>query len=72
MGGIQLNEIEILSDKDWITNYLKATIARQIWGNLGFYKVNSRTDQVLKNAQQLISNDQLIFQSLKFIKREDK
>lgn len=72
MQGIQLNEIEILSDKDWITNYLKATIARQIWGNLGFYKVNSRTDQVLKNAQQLISNDQLIFQSLKFIKREDK
>jgi len=72
MQGIQLNEMEIFSDKNWITNYLKATIARQIWGNLGFYKVNSRTDQVLKNAQQLISNDQLIFQSLKFIKREDK
>ncbi len=66
--GIQINETEINSDKMWVINYLKATIARQLWGNLGFYKVNSKTDMVLKNAQQLISNDQLVIQSLKSAK----
>lgn len=63
--GIQINENELNSDKLWIKNYLKATISRQIWGNLGFYKVNSQTDRVLKNAQQLISNEILVSQSLK-------
>ncbi|MCA0445207.1 MAG: S41 family peptidase [Bacteroidetes bacterium] len=40
-------------DEDWKKNYLSALIARQIWGDKGFYTVNLKTDKVLKTALDL-------------------
>lgn len=70
--GITKKDQDIELDKAWIKNYLKATIARQLWGNLGFYKVNSKIDQVLKSAQQLITNENLITESLSSEKMKRK
>lgn len=40
-------------DEDWKKNYLSALIARQIWGDKGFYTVNLKSDKVLKTALDL-------------------
>ena len=50
-----LNEIAIESatDKSYLKNMLKATIARSIFGNSGFYPIAYEDDKQIKKAVTL-------------------
>src|ERR1035437_2785160 len=54
--GVKLNAKEELASKPLINNLLKASIARQIWGNDGFYPVLNEEDKGILKSLKLFGN----------------
>src|ERR1051326_284178 len=51
--GVKSNQREAAISKAVIKNLLKASIARQIWGNDGFYPILNQDDKVISRAVEL-------------------
>jgi carboxyl-terminal processing protease len=51
--GVKPNPREAEISKTLITNFLKASIARQIWGNDGFYPILNEGDKVILKSLEL-------------------
>jgi carboxyl-terminal processing protease len=51
--GVKPNYIDLQENRDAFDIYLKAYIARRVWGNEGFYPVYNETNEVLQQAIKL-------------------
>lgn len=51
--GVKLPQSIRKEDEDWKKSYLSALVARQIWGDAGFYLMNLKSDKVVKTAIDL-------------------
>ncbi|MBN8705721.1 MAG: S41 family peptidase [Bacteroidetes bacterium] len=51
--GVKLPKVVSVEDQGWKKNYLSALVARQLWGDTGFYRVNLKSDKVLITALEL-------------------
>lgn len=54
--GVKRNAREEEISKNLIRNLLKAGIARQVWGNEGFYPIMNRDDKAIVKALEVISS----------------
>ena len=52
--GVVFNDEEFEKSKNALSIYLKAFIARNIWGNEGFYPIFNEKDEIIKKAITLI------------------
>lgn len=48
--GVKRNEVQIKKSEALIKNYLKASIARNIWNDEGFYPIYNKDDKALEKA----------------------
>ncbi len=54
--GVKSNPKEVETSKGLIKNLLKASIARQIWGNDGFYPILNKEDKAILKAMDIVSS----------------
>ncbi|MBL4716118.1 MAG: hypothetical protein JKX95_05740, partial [Bacteroidia bacterium] len=57
---VEKNWQHILKSKDRIQNNLKALIARQLWGNEGYYPIFNQNDAIIKKAIEYMGNKDLV------------
>lgn len=53
VNGVKANESDLARHKDLFQLHIKAQIARQIWGNNGFYPIFNESNEVLSRALEL-------------------
>ncbi len=54
--GVQLEEAELMPDKNIILRRLKASIANLLWDNLAYFEVYRRADKNIEEAAKLFKN----------------
>lgn len=58
--GVQINQKQFEYSKEMLGTYTKAFIARNIWGNEGFYPVINQQDEIVQKAQTLIGEAKIL------------
>ncbi|MEW6467831.1 MAG: S41 family peptidase [Bacteroidota bacterium] len=53
--GVKRNEAQIKKSEQLIRNYLKASIARSIWNNEGFYPIYNQDDKTMQQAVEYLN-----------------
>ena len=54
---VEFNKDDFNTDKDYIFRRLKAYIARELWGNEGWYSVMLENDKQFQTAVKLFENE---------------
>jgi carboxyl-terminal processing protease len=57
VNGVKLNKTEFRKDEKYILQRLKAYIARELWGNKGWYSVMLSNDKQFQRAVKLFDNE---------------
>ena len=54
---VKFNKVDFQTDKEYIFQRLKAYIARELWGNEGWYSVMLKSDIQFQTAVSLFDNE---------------
>lgn len=61
--GVKMPSVISEDDQNWKRMYFSALVARQLWGDTGFYRINLKSDKVLTAALELFKTYSQVFDS---------